>query len=148
MEAKRSTFIPAAAWDGFNTHNLSARDKKRIRKLAVESWSFSGFSISIEGERFSRLYHPQDSMDWLRMDLEDMGYKIPKELDSWLGIKRWVKANIPWHAVFVPHLQAKRKWGYAKGGGAYVGRKGFLAVDTDMLYTLANSFYKEVIDFN
>ena len=119
--------------------------RARIQNRVLEFWGVRGQPITVEGVRYSKIYHPTEVVFTIQMELEESGYTIPAKLDGWVNARKWAKKEIRYGLVDVPHLQAKRKWGKGIQDDIYTGRRGFIGLERGGAYVLANQYFKEVL---
>ena len=124
-------------------------DRHQIQNEVMAHWDVRVESITIEGDRYSKMYHPADVLAAMLDNLTDAEVAYPPEFESYSNIQKWVKKWVRDHilthsTVHVPHLQAKRKWGKPSGIIAYQGRHGFTGMERRTMYCVMSDFYTEV----
>ena len=139
------SFLPKESAIKKHYSTYTDRDRSQNQNEVLAWWRIKGHAITIDGDRYSKVYHPLDAIALLIETLEDDGVGIPKHLQSWGGIQKWIKKQIySYPTVFVPHLQAKRKWGKWSTTFAYEGRHGFNGMERGAVYNLMIKAYSEV----
>ena len=139
MEYKYRTFTPKYLIDAMDKPP-SERQKARAYDGAFHTWGITPASISIDGVRYRKLYHPLDGIRKLYIQLQLAGYVIPTHLGNYVAIAKWTKRNVrTLSTVSVPHLQAVRQWSYI-----YSGRHGFKGLTAPNMHKLGRHFFKEV----
>ena len=140
------TFLPRKSGVSKHRSNYTDRDRAQIQNEVLAHWDARGHSVTVDGIRYSKMYHPADVLADLIAALEDDGCGIPLHFKSWRGIQKWIKKHIHlYYSVHIPHLQAKRKWGTTSSIVAYEGRRGFTGLERNAIYSLMLKVYSEVV---